>query len=417
MVTISVQIACLTLAQLAPNTELGSSEREAPSTTRPRAASADLFSPSTPIFRAAGSVGDRAPANRAGARTSLRDRNTPVFGSGRARQTTVAASMAQQLIDESTRRPVDESLDGEETSLLDILRQNLGGVRRVQAVRSYWRLAVAVCEYHFAWDEEQRLADVGQPRSEVDKALLEATSAVAAARRQKTKVEVLKRQHALAEDAQLPVFGESPWPQDLPLVGAYRTRFKNLFVGQPQPIRLHRIDRILPHLLDRINAQADAVSAGQRAMRAVLQAHQHGAASLSTLLDTHQQLSHHRRQFLAAVLEYNSQIADYATSVAGPSTPPEILVSTMITAANRDPVSSAPATTVSEIRRTSAVEPITSEPAPLVFREVESRPSPVKPEPSRAVAPRRFQPDGTSSVLKRISRVGDSDPSGLGDKR
>ena len=406
MVTFAAQIACLTLAQLAPNSELRSNERAAPSASPPQAISRDLLPPASSLPSAGARDPDRASAGRRDQRGASTDWTAPAFRPGRINQTIVERSAAQRLIEESTRRQSDLALDGLATSLLDILRHNLGSPRRAQAVKSYWQLAVSVYEYQFACDEVRQLSSVAQPRTEVDQVLLAAASAAAAARKQEARVEVLRRQHALVEDARLPGLDTLPWPQDVPLVGAYRTRFNDLMVGQIRPLRLHRIDRMLPHLLDRINAHAAAVDASGQALRTLLTAGRQGSAPLSTVLDTHKALTGHRQQFLAAVLEYNSQIAEYAMSVAGVATPSEILVSTMIATPYRDPVPPDPAAD-GNIQQASAPERVVADTAKSIFREVKTLPSASQPDANQVVAPRHSQPDGTSSVLKRISRLND----------
>ena len=70
------------------------------------------------------------------------------------------------------------------------------------------------------------------------------------------------------------------------------------------------------------------------------------------------------------MLEYNSQIADYAVTVAGPSIPPHILVSTLI--ATTPQTARARNVRGSAVRRMSHEELLESRTGQVVFGEVDT---------------------------------------------
>ena len=109
-----------------------------------------------------------------------------------------------------------------------------------------------------------------------------------------------------------------PLPADRPHVGPYRTNFDWFAAAGSPAVRARLIDRTLPVRRKAIDARNDAVEAARLAYEAASDAYQTGGVGVSTVLDSLDLWSQQRRAFLAAVCDYNHDIADYALAVVGP---------------------------------------------------------------------------------------------------
>ena len=119
-------------------------------------------------------------------------------------------------------------------------------------------------------------------------------------------------------------------PADLPLVGAYRTLFAELFAGQQAPQRAAMLDQALPLRNKAVEAHAAALVAAEDALDAAIELQSGGQGRLAGVVAALDALVRQQRAFLAAVCRYNHDIADYALAVVSPRTSPEILVGTLI---------------------------------------------------------------------------------------
>jgi hypothetical protein len=72
------------------------------------------------------------------------------------------------------------------------------------------------------------------------------------------------------------------------------------------------------------------------------EAHAKGETDMRTVLACHEALHQQRREFLDAVLDYNLQIAEYATAVAAPGVPSDKFVAMLIRVRQPDRLGSLP---------------------------------------------------------------------------
>ena len=269
-----------------------------------------------------------------------------------------ATGSATSLLNHALRQPTELSIDGTPVSLQEIIAQTPVAEQQPAAVSAYWHLSQSLAEYHFALDETQLFRGLPLPQAEHQLALLAAEEASAKARTAAARVNVLKAQHALAEAAQLANVTGSPLPADPPFIGAYRTHFKLLNDRGAAPDRLGSIDRVLPVMRESINAQAEAVLAGENALGTTGRAYQQGQATLSDVLGIYHELRHQRRAFLLTVTEYNQQIARYASSVSLPGASANRLVKMLIETPDVERSVLASKRSESEIRRVSNEEEV-----------------------------------------------------------
>lgn len=160
--------------------------------------------------------------------------------------------------------------------------------------------------------------------------MLRAAQAAARASVELAAAGAMRAQHELAEAALLGVSSGPPLPADLPHVGAYRTGFDEVFALRGVLPRARLLHRILPVRRQAIEARAAAVQAAEDAFQAVAEAYAARRADLAAVLAAADHWTSQRQAFVAAVCQYNHDIADYALAVAGPVVPSQSLISMLI---------------------------------------------------------------------------------------
>jgi hypothetical protein len=229
---------------------------------------------------------------------------------------------------EAVTLPPGNTLNGRPVALLSLVSAIQERRQQVEAVHAYWRLAQAVAEYRFCFDEDQQLGRM-KPRAE-ETADWRAAQAASAARLREAEVEATSAQIEVATLMASPVDSPLPLPADHPHVGVYRTFFSELFGSRPAPPRAAAIDRTLPLRSRAIEAHAAAVQAASEALDAALSAQSSGQGRLATVLANLSDYGRQRRAFMASVCRYNHDIADYALAVVGEPTTPDVLVGMLI---------------------------------------------------------------------------------------
>ncbi len=159
-----------------------------------------------------------------------------------------------------------------------------------------------------------------------------------------------------------------PLPADAPLVGVYRTYFKELNERGAAADGLRQIDESLPVIHELIDAQAEASVAASTALSQIQRAYEQGQAPLVQVLDAHQRRSRHRRAFLEAVEQYNGEIARYALSVTLAAASGERVVGMLIRTGQGDRSVLASKKDGNGIQRVSNEEPVADANGGPVFR-------------------------------------------------
>lgn len=170
--------------------------------------------------------------------------------------------------------------------------------------------------------------------------MLRAAQAAARASVELAAAGAIRAQHELAEAALLGISSGPPLPADLPHVGAYRTGFDEVFALRGVLPRARLLHRILPVRRQTIEARAAAVQAAGDALQAVAEAYAARRADLPAVLAAADHWTSQRQAFVAAVCQYNHDIADYALAVAGPVVPSQSLISMLIVPTSRSGPSS-----------------------------------------------------------------------------
>ena len=246
-----------------------------------------------------------------------------------------------EMVAELLKLPTGTAVTGRPISLAEALALARDRARQLEVVHAYWRLTLAIGEYRVWLDQCDQLGKL--PSKASDSAILRAAQASSAAGLRVAEVAAVRGQHELAEAAMLAPIQLLPLPADRPHVGPYRTNFERVFVVGGAPPRARLIDRTLPVRRKAIDARADAVEAGQYALEATLDAYGRGDVDLSAVLGSLDFWSQQRRAFLAAVCDYNHDIADFALAVAGPELTVPSVVGMLIMSPSGRTAPSAPA--------------------------------------------------------------------------
>lgn len=225
---------------------------------------------------------------------------------------------AGELIREAVVVPQSLSVVGRGTSLYETLGRL--GDRRAQldAVRSYWKTAATLAEFHYAWQQTQfleHLQKVAKGRSGESPATFAEIAARLASARAYARESELRLDDAqvhLAATAMLPSGATRPLPIDLPHVGTYHTQFERLFAGRPAPTYAHSLNRTLPLRKEVVDARAEGVWAAQDAYEAAFEAYQKSQLPMEDVLAALEDFRLRRSEFLVAVRSYNEEIAEYA---------------------------------------------------------------------------------------------------------
>lgn len=236
----------------------------------------------------------------------------------------LASALATPPIDSLDGRPV--ALDGRPVPLAEALGRGSTSVRRLEVAALYWKLSLAIADYHWSLLEFVQLRALPGNEDAVDKPLLAAAQAAAQARMLETKAAVVTLQQELADAIGQPTQA-LPLTVEQPLVGPYRSEFDTIFAGRAAPGRSRAIHRALPHWREAIDIRTAAVQAAASAAPAAEQAFIKQTTGITTALYAHQDLTSQRRAFLNAVRAYNAEIVEYASYVAGPNTSTATLVS------------------------------------------------------------------------------------------
>jgi hypothetical protein len=237
-----------------------------------------------------------------------------------------AATTAELLASALTPISEDSALEGRPVSLADVLSRVGNPGQRLEVAALYWKLALALADYYWAFDESLQLGALPGSKNALDSPRLAAAQAAAQARMFEAKAAAVTAQQQLADAIGQPA-QPLPLTVEQPLVGPYRTEFDAIFAGRVAPGRSRAIHRALPHWREAIDLRTAAVQAAGSSVVPAEESYGQGKATVETVLVAHRELAQQRRAFLNAVREYNAEIVEYASYVAGPATSVATLVS------------------------------------------------------------------------------------------
>ena len=215
--------------------------------------------------------------------------------------------------------PAQFALPGAPTRLAELISRLIDRRQQIEATQTYWKLSAAMAEYRVCSEcvagLQQLLPAEGAPASPGD-AIVAARLAAAEARLREAEAQVLAEQYLLADLTRWTVANALPLPADLPHVGAYDTKFQDVYAGRVPPPRAYLLDRSLPLRLRSLEMRAAAVTAATHAVEADFEAFGKQQLDQVVVLDSIAELARQQRAFLVSVRDYNRDIAEYALSVA-----------------------------------------------------------------------------------------------------
>jgi hypothetical protein len=245
--------------------------------------------------------------------------------------------------------PNEPSLTGSSVSLVEVLSRSPDRRRQIELTHAYWNLSAAVADYETCVVElaglERLLPETASDGRRVADLELEAQLAAAHARGRELELNVDTAQYALSDLAGWQNI--KPLPGDAPHTGPYLTRAHEIYGARPAPPRVHLIDRVLPLRLKSLAMRANAVRAAHDAAESAEQAYDAAAGdpaggNLAIALTAVAELARQQRAFVAAVRDYNHDIAEYTLGIAELGRDAKGLVELLIVPANQSPVRVAP---------------------------------------------------------------------------
>ena len=232
--------------------------------------------------------------------------------------------------------PVEPKLVGDQTlyarplPLLEALERSGDPSRRLWITQAYWKVSSGFAAVRFATEAVERLELIAPGGDPHDRAVLDVAIADAKADLAEARAQLVAAQQELVDLIRLPITEPAPWPVDRPLATPYQTHFATIFANRPTTGRIRAIDRMLPSKHEAIEARAAAVNAARTALDMAEADHAKAKRPIESVAAAQAALASQQREFLAATLAYNLDIAEYAMAVADPSVPEDRFVSMLI---------------------------------------------------------------------------------------
>jgi hypothetical protein len=297
---------------------------------------------------------------------------------------------------------------GRWTPLVEAMAAAADPTQQLEMVRAYWKLTAAIAVYRIAWDECQLLEAVssgagGHHPSPDDRVQAQVRCAQAAVQLEEAAGKLLAAQHDLALRMRLPEGAALPLPADKPHLGTYNTHFDQIYAAAAAPAGARFANRSLPLRRSLVDERAAVVRAAQDVLEAEQEAYTAAPGNFATLVSAMDRWSRERRTFLAAVMQYNDQIAEYAMNVPRAGLAPDSLVGMLIkapiklSAAPAQPGYATPATFNQPL---PVAGPIPLPPPPADSAGMRREPTLAPPRP----APRRLPSVQTQSTPAATAR-------------
>jgi hypothetical protein len=262
-----------------------------------------------------------------------RGRGEPLGGSAPAAETAHGKPRPPDILAQALARPAEAALAGKPITLLTAISRSTDRQQQLRIARAYWRLATAQADYHWALDQREKLKHHTQTHTSAPETLSARASARADVR--DTELMAAQAQQELADLMGGPAEDGLPLAADRPHVGGYNTYYEEIFSNRAPPARIRLIHRMLPIRRKAIDAHAEAILAADDALEASGEEFQKNGQGLATILAALDQLKRERRIFMAAIRDYNQEIAEYLFAVAPPGTNDKTLVSKLILSTER----------------------------------------------------------------------------------
>jgi hypothetical protein len=257
-------------------------------------------------------------------RTRRRDDSEADTAAGGAHQKT----RPPEILAGALARPAEAALSGKPVSLLAAISRTPDRQQQLRIARAYWRLSTAQAEYHWALDQREKLKHFTQSHTNSTETLSARASARADVR--DAELAATQAQQELVDLLGGTASDSPPLAVDRPHVGGYNTYYEEIFANRAPPARIRLIHRMLPIRRKAIDAHGEAILAASDALEATGEEFTRTGQGLMTTLTALDQLKHERKLFMAAVRDYNLEIAEYLFAVLPPGTSDKTLVSKLI---------------------------------------------------------------------------------------
>ena len=237
--------------------------------------------------------------------------------------------LAEQLLNQIDINKITTALPGDPITLTNALA-NVRQDQRQKLIRAYWNAYTSYAHLRYAQTELMWLERLNAPIGQADRMLLDA--AKMHGRNQATKSELAfnRSQGLLSELLPQNPHDLLPLPQDMPLLGRYRTNFEIYETRGAMPIKLERIHENLPLQHQLIHDQAKSVQTSRAAVSQTITAYNQGQATLAAALESIRLCHAVHAAFADAVNDYNQAIADYALTIAPQDRQPHQVVAMLI---------------------------------------------------------------------------------------
>ena len=216
-------------------------------------------------------------------------------------------------------------LEGEQShyqtlTLTDAFKRSNDRAQQIKIAQSYWRLAVAQADYHFARDAVAQLR--AATRGQLEQPALRAARCAMRALQRDAEVLVIRAQIRLSEDMRLPPTALPPLTVDIPHTASYNTHFEQVYSGRTAPPQAYALNRTIPVRQLAIEEHALAIQEAMDAVEDSIDEYSKGSADLTTLIVAFERLWKERKAFTTAIRDYNYEIAEYAlptTTISDPN--------------------------------------------------------------------------------------------------
>lgn len=221
-------------------------------------------------------------------------------------------------------RDVENRLTGRGMTLVEALSYANSPQRQLDVIHAYWHLVSSVASYNLECRLLRKMEDLRG--SAADSAAIQTALASSSAAREEARCVAISAQHSLAEAAMSAVDDSLPLPTNVPHVGAYRTRFAEIFSARPAPPRLILIDRTLPIHCKAIDARARAIAAAEKSLQVATADFAAGRCDLQRVVSCIAKLNRQHLALVDTVCNYNHEIVEYAVaSLAQPISGPALV--------------------------------------------------------------------------------------------
>lgn len=198
---------------------------------------------------------------------------------------------------------------------LEDMLANCDDHRRKEMVRQYWIAWQACTDFLFAYDETRWVEQLGQPRDESERLVLEAARATVADAMVEKELAMTRELELLNGFLTGPVSETLPWPTDMPMVGEYRSHYETWAAAGHGNEKLRVLNKLLPRQFELIASRAETVQRCSAAIQRATQTWNQTGGGSATMLQALYLSRESHGAFSRSVADYNHKIAEYALTL------------------------------------------------------------------------------------------------------